>query len=153
MAQKSKKQHIAAASLPLFLENGFKGTSIDLVVKASGVSKPTVYNHFPDKAALILATLGNWIEINKPLIAPVHDKAAFDEFANREWLGGDTARIYALVIGEGFRFPEARRLFWSQFDQRWRQALTYLASQVEGLDAATAEARLDHLLMARLRHA
>ncbi|MEM7562893.1 MAG: TetR/AcrR family transcriptional regulator [Pseudomonadota bacterium] len=44
MAQKSKKDHIVATALPLFLENGFKGTSIDLVVKASEVSKPTVYN-------------------------------------------------------------------------------------------------------------
>jgi AcrR family transcriptional regulator len=51
MAQRSKKDHIAAAALPLFLENGFKGTSIDMVVRVSGVSKPTVYNHFPDKAA------------------------------------------------------------------------------------------------------
>ena len=71
MAQKSKKALVATAALPLFLQNGFKGTSIDMVVKASGVAKATVYNHFPDKAALMLATLSGWIEINKPLIAPL----------------------------------------------------------------------------------
>jgi AcrR family transcriptional regulator len=34
MAQKSKKNQIANAALPLFLDNGFKGTSIDMVVKS-----------------------------------------------------------------------------------------------------------------------
>jgi TetR/AcrR family transcriptional regulator of autoinduction and epiphytic fitness len=61
MAQKSKKEHITAVALPLFLQNGFKGTSIDVVVKQSSVSKPTVYNHFPDKAALILAVVEQWV--------------------------------------------------------------------------------------------
>ena len=33
-----------------------------MVVKASGVSKPTVYNHFPDKSALINEVLQRWID-------------------------------------------------------------------------------------------
>jgi AcrR family transcriptional regulator len=79
MAQRSKKDHIAAAALPLFLENGFKGTSIDMVVRVSGVSKPTVYNHFPDKAALMLAVLSRWIENNKPLILPIKDPSELEK--------------------------------------------------------------------------
>ncbi|MDH3389841.1 MAG: TetR/AcrR family transcriptional regulator, partial [Gammaproteobacteria bacterium] len=75
MAQKSKKDHIIASALPLFLEHGFKGTSIDMVVRASSVSKPTVYNHFPDKAALMLAVLARWTETHKPLIQPLKDIA------------------------------------------------------------------------------
>jgi len=42
VAQKSKKTLIAAAALPLFLENGFKGTSIDMVVNSSQGAKATV---------------------------------------------------------------------------------------------------------------
>src|SRR5210317_1208935 len=100
MAQKSKKDLVAAAALPLFLQNGFKGTSIDMVVKTSGVSKATVYNHFPDKAALMLATLTLWMEANKPLIAPLQGLDDFDEFLHRHWLTDESLRMYALVIGE-----------------------------------------------------
>ncbi|MCP4472956.1 MAG: TetR/AcrR family transcriptional regulator, partial [Gammaproteobacteria bacterium] len=83
MAQRSKKRHIATSALPLFLEFGFKGTSIDMVVKLTGVAKPTVYNHFPDKAALMEAVLGVWIENNKPVIMPVRDLNEFDDLIHR----------------------------------------------------------------------
>lgn len=151
MAQKSKKMQIAAAALPLFLDNGFKGTSIDMVVKTSGVSKATVYNHFPDKAALMEATLALWIDANKPVIAPVGSAADFDAFVHRHWLGDDSVRIYALVIGEGWRFSAAKQLFWEQFDRLWRQALGYLSQHCDALENAEIEQRLDHLLLQRLK--
>jgi TetR/AcrR family transcriptional regulator of autoinduction and epiphytic fitness len=151
MAQRSKKDQIAQAALPLFLQQGFKGTSIDLVVKDSKVSKATVYNHFPDKAALMQATLALWIDANKPLIAPVHNLDDFDEFARRHWLTDEAVRMYAVVIGEGWRFPEARQMFWQQFDRPWRQALVFLSSKTDALDAAVTEPRLDHLLLQRLK--
>jgi len=151
MAQKSKKNQIAAAALPLFLENGFKGTSIDMVVKASEVSKATVYNHFPDKAALMLATLSLWLEANKPLIAPLQGIADFDEFVQRHWLTDEAVRLYALVIGEGWRFPEAKQLFWTQFDRRWRQALGYLSTNATAIEADAIDMRLDHFLLQRLQ--
>ena len=151
MAQKSKKDQVATAALPLFLENGFKGTSIDMVVKSSQVSKATVYNHFPDKAALMLATLALWIDANKPLIVPVQDERDFDHFVQGHWLSDDAVRVYALVIGEGRRFPQAQQLFWSQFDQLWRKALGYLSEKARGVDQSDVEMRLDHHLMERLR--
>jgi AcrR family transcriptional regulator len=151
VAQKSKKDQIATAALALFLEHGFKGTSIDMVVKASNVSKATVYNHFPDKAALMLATLSQWIDANKPLIAPVRSMPELDEFVRRHWLTDETVRLYALVIGEGWRFPQARRLFWEQFDRLWRQALTFLSNNADAIDAAAIDLRLDHQLLQRLK--
>ena len=151
MAQKSKKEHIAGTALALFLENGFKGTSIDMVVKQCNVSKATVYNHYPDKAALMLATLSMWVEANKPLIAPVRDLDALDEFVSCHWLTDEAVRMYALVIGEGWRFPRAKQLFWEQFDRLWRQALGYLSTATEGVDAAAVDMRLDHLLLQRLK--
>jgi len=150
MAQRSKKRQIAAAALPLFLENGFKGTSIDMVVKASEVSKATIYNHFPDKAALMAATLKQWIEAHKPLIAS-RQSLDFDEFVQRHWLTDDAVRLYALVIGEGWRFPEAKQLFWSQYDRLWRQALGYLSTNATALEADAIEMRLDHHLLQRLQ--
>ncbi|MCP4768414.1 MAG: TetR/AcrR family transcriptional regulator, partial [Gammaproteobacteria bacterium] len=150
MAQKSKKDHIIKSALALFLENGFKGTSIDMVVRVSKVSKATVYNHFPDKSALMLAVLSQWIDANKPLIAPLKDSAELDEFLRRHWLTDEAVRFYALVIGEGWRFPQAKRLFWDQFDHLWRKALGYASTSIDGFELASLEQRLDHQLLARL---
>ncbi|MCP4331185.1 MAG: TetR/AcrR family transcriptional regulator [Gammaproteobacteria bacterium] len=151
MAQKSKKDYITATALPLFLENGFKGTSIDMVVRASKVSKPTVYNHFPDKTALLLAVLSRWIDANKPLISPLKDSAELDDFVRRHWLTDEAVQFYALVIGEGWRFPQAKRLFWDQFDHLWRKALGYVSANIDGLDLVSMEQWLDHQLLSRLK--
>jgi AcrR family transcriptional regulator len=151
MAQKSKKEHIVAIAEPLFLENGFKGTSIDMVVKASAVSKPTVYNHFPDKAALFHAVLLRWIENNKPLIMPISDLTALNEFIRTRWLTDEAIRFYALVIGEGWRFPQAKQLFWDQFDRLWRKAFSYLSDHSASFDQAAIDMHLDQQLLNRLR--
>lgn len=49
----SKRQVILEAATQLFIAQGYQGTSIDMVVKAAGVSKPTVYNNFSTKTALL----------------------------------------------------------------------------------------------------
>jgi AcrR family transcriptional regulator len=49
----SKKQLILDVAEQLFSKHGYQGTSIDLVVREAGVSKPTVYNNFQSKQALI----------------------------------------------------------------------------------------------------
>ena len=151
MAQKSKKDHIAAAALPLFIENGFKGTSIDMVVKTSGVSKPTVYNHFPDKSALMLAVLARWIENNKPLILPIRDLTELEAFVRNHWLTDETVRLYAIVIGEGWRFPQAKMLFWEQYDRLWRIAFDYVCEHSPQLDRSVIDRQLDRQLLERLR--
>lgn len=151
MAQRSKKDFIAATALPLFLENGFKGTSIDMVVRASGVSKPTVYNHFPDKAALMLAVMQRWIENNKPLILTISDQGELDDFIRSRWLTDEAIGFYAIVIGEGWRFPEARKLFWEQFDHLWRVAFGYVCEHSPNLLKADIERQLDRQLLDGLK--
>ena len=151
MAQKSKKDHIIRSALTLFLENGFKGTSIDMVVRTSKVSKATVYNHFPDKSALMSAVLSQWIDANKPLIASLKDSAELDEFVRRHWLTDEAVRFYALVIGEGWRFPQAKQMFWEQYDHLWRQAFAYVSVNTDSLDSALIEQQLDHQLMKGLK--
>ena len=151
MAQRSKKEHIVGIALPLFLENGFKGTSIDVVVKKSAVSKPTVYNHFPNKAALMLAVIKQWIESNKPSLAFKSKAQTLDTLIQSQWLTDDAVRLYAMVIGEGWRFPEARKIFWEQYDEIWRKALSYVAERSPNHDQTPVERLLDHELMNRLK--
>tara|TARA_R110000764_G_scaffold62819_1_gene133156 strand:+ start:4434 stop:4991 length:558 start_codon:yes stop_codon:yes gene_type:complete len=48
----SKKAHIVEVACELFTKQGYQSTSIDQVVLAAAVSKPTVYSNFPTKLVL-----------------------------------------------------------------------------------------------------
>src|SRR5215467_4416620 len=47
-----KRRAILEAAGAAFLEHGYRGTSMDAVAAAAGVSKQTVYQHFGDKQRL-----------------------------------------------------------------------------------------------------
>jgi TetR/AcrR family transcriptional regulator of autoinduction and epiphytic fitness len=151
MAQKSKKEHIIQTALTLFLEHGFKGTSVDLVVKISGVSKPTVYNHFPDKAALMHSVIETWVENNQPKINLIKDTLTLTKKIEAQWLTSETLSLYALVIGEGRRFPNAKHLFWHSFDENWQKAFTNAAENSALPVGLTVKALMDQHLIIRLK--
>ena len=44
--------------MELFAERGIDATSMDAIAEASGVSKATIYKHWPDKDALCLEVMG-----------------------------------------------------------------------------------------------
>ena len=48
---------VLAAALRLFAERGIDATSMDAIADASGVSKATIYKHWPDKDALCLEVM------------------------------------------------------------------------------------------------
>lgn len=149
MAQNSKKDQIAHAALPLFLEFGFKGSSVDMVVKSAGVSKPTVYNHFPDKAALLSYVLEVWLRdqpaprLEADTLADLADKLDQDCFSPTS-LG-----LYRLVIGENGRCPAAKVCFLAGFDRPWRDELKRWALE-RGFDPQPIEAHFSHLLLRHL---
>src|SRR5436190_10308764 len=53
---RSQRAHddVLDAALRLFSERGIDATSMDAIADASGVSKATIYKHWPDKDALCL---------------------------------------------------------------------------------------------------
>jgi AcrR family transcriptional regulator len=53
---RAHKQVIDAA-LALFAERGVDATSMDAIAEASGVSKATIYKHWPDKGALCIEVM------------------------------------------------------------------------------------------------
>lgn len=57
--QRSARAHeqVLNAALKLFSERGIDGTSMDAIAEASEVSKATIYNHWPDKEALLLEVI------------------------------------------------------------------------------------------------
>jgi AcrR family transcriptional regulator len=59
------------AALELFAERGIDATSMDAIAEASGVSKATIYNHWPDKDALCLEAMAHLLGQDQP--RPVFD--------------------------------------------------------------------------------
>lgn len=147
MAQPSKKDHIAASALPLFFEYGIKGTSVDMVVKTSKVSKPTVYNHFPDKGALFLHVVQIWLDDQPtPKICPPSGMSILDHL-EQTWLKDDALKLYALIIGEGYRAPEAAQQFKQQYDKAWRLCAEQWADNNGELKTELLEKVSHHLLL------
>lgn len=154
MARASKKDQIAVAALPLFLQNGFKGTSIDMVVKTSGVSKPTVYKHFPDKASLMGYAMRCWLQqfsgLTLPDVAtealPASGLDALKQSLATGVFEADVFRIYRLVVAEGWRFPTAKTEFYEGFDAACRASLSAWAAQHDVADEQ-AQSAFSHYLL------
>ena len=53
-------ERILDAASPLFYRRGLAAASMDDVATAAGLTKRTVYYHFPTKDDLIVAYLGRW---------------------------------------------------------------------------------------------
>lgn len=56
------RTEIAAAAIALFTKHGFDETTMADVAEASGVSRRTVYRHFPTKDDLVFEYPRRWIE-------------------------------------------------------------------------------------------
>lgn len=56
---RSERAHrrVLDAAARLFAEHGIDGSSMDAIAAASGVSKATIYKHWPDKNALVLEVM------------------------------------------------------------------------------------------------
>jgi AcrR family transcriptional regulator len=51
-------EEVLAAALKLMTDRGIEGVSVDAISEASGVSKATIYKHWPNKEALCLEAIG-----------------------------------------------------------------------------------------------
>lgn len=70
---RSAKAHgkVVKAAAHLFAERGIDSTSMDAIAEDSGVSKATIYKHWPDKDSLCLEVLGYLHGLDEEL--PVFD--------------------------------------------------------------------------------
>ena len=62
-------EKILDAAVEQFAADGFEGTNMDVIALHARVAKPTIYNHFKDKAALYLASIEYMLSRNRATIA------------------------------------------------------------------------------------
>jgi TetR/AcrR family transcriptional regulator, regulator of autoinduction and epiphytic fitness len=70
-----KRAAVIAAAIEEFLAAGFDATSMDRIAARAGVSKRTVYNHFPSKEVLFAAILRQLWEASDTEEAPAYSNA------------------------------------------------------------------------------
>src|SRR3954451_20097896 len=70
-AQQATRSRIAAAASALHEEVGIGQTMVADIARRAGVQRLTVYNHFPDLAALLPACTAHWLDRHpRPDLAP-----------------------------------------------------------------------------------
>ncbi|TMR98678.1 TetR/AcrR family transcriptional regulator [Nonomuraea basaltis] len=136
-----KRRQILEAARPVFLRNGYVGTSMDEVAALAAVSKQTVYKHFTDKeqlfTSIILDTTGQVDGLAKMITVALDDSDDLErdlgELA-RQFLDAlmrpDLLRLRRLVIAEADRFPDLGRTW---YEQGFERSLTTLTTAFERL--------------------
>jgi len=57
MAPAQRRAHLLDAALSVVLEQGYAGVSIEAIARMAGVTRPVIYDHFPNLEALIHALI------------------------------------------------------------------------------------------------
>ena len=115
-----RRSQILDAATEVFLENGYGGATIDLVVERAGASKATVYSFFGGKDGLFAAIVEERVErilsaFGDPEVAGSDVLSALAHIARRYMevvMVPDAVGLYRLIIAEGVRFPELTRTFF-----------------------------------------
>lgn len=114
-----RRSQILDAAGQVFLENGYGGATIDLVVERAGASKATVYSFFGGKDGLFAAIVEERCErilsaFGDPEVVDSNVRSALAHIARRYMdivMAPDAVGLYRLIIAEGARFPELTRTF------------------------------------------
>jgi AcrR family transcriptional regulator len=57
MAPEQRREHLLDAALEVTVEDGYAGISIESIAKLAGVTRPVIYDHFPNLGSLLQALL------------------------------------------------------------------------------------------------
>ena len=136
-----------------FLQRGYAAASMDRIAAAAGVSKPTVYSHYGDKASLFRA-LTTWMverrvrdvfggtgcEAPVPLDPATQLRQLASRIVDVSNRQPEMLDFLRLVIGESGRFPDLAQGFVAEVQQ---QALSRLVQVFSGItDEPELKARI-----------
>ena len=119
------EQAIIEATLDLFAERGFEGVCVEAVAARAGVGKATIYRRWPNKEELLLAAFGS---LKSPFPEPKGVSVRDDLLAMVEVMCADKAdprksRRYALLLGEGDKYPRLMARYKETIVQPRREAM------------------------------
>ncbi|MED5500642.1 MAG: TetR/AcrR family transcriptional regulator [Pseudomonadota bacterium] len=115
-----KARAVLDAARDIFLANGFAGATTDMIQQAAGVSKSTMYAHYPNKEALFAAVVEAECEqflktVRKPKLTGERLSDILNSMAQAYLeivLSQDGLALYRMIVAEAPRFPELGRRFY-----------------------------------------
>ncbi len=118
---REKRAAILAGAARVFFERGYEGASMSMITAAAGVSKGTIYQHFPGKAALFAATIAREAETRLAHLFEGLDHAAdITEALNNigqrfvhMLTDQQTLAIERMVVSEAAHFPALAETFYA----------------------------------------
>lgn len=114
--RRPKRRDVLDAGTEEFLEKGYAGTTLAMIAERAQVSTATVFKHFPTKADIFGAIMGEVFGNDQDALPPAPD--AGDPRAGLMEIGTDYATLLAdpkvralfrVIIAEVPRFPELGR--------------------------------------------
>ncbi|MCB8877214.1 TetR/AcrR family transcriptional regulator [Acidisoma silvae] len=117
----------------VFARDGYEGASMADIAREVGVSKGTLYNYFPSKAALFSGfistgcdeTLKHILDLAPPEKTPEETLRRVAVAVMEMMLSPFRQSIHRMVMSEALKFPELARAF---FDSGPSRALNYLST-------------------------
>lgn len=141
---KPTRDKILAESKALIYENGFAGTSIDLILDKAGITKGAFFYHFKTKAELALVLMNEFAKADLSELERVSSEIAgiseskkrllafvqtfIDMFSSLEEPPGC---LYASVSNEQNQYSGEIKKIVSDTILQWREALVQLLEAVE----------------------
>jgi TetR/AcrR family transcriptional regulator, mexJK operon transcriptional repressor len=144
-AQSEKARVVLAGARAVFLANGFSVATTDMIQQAAGVSKSTVYSHYPNKEALFVAVVEaeceRYVKTVRQHKFPerclVDTLNAIAQAYLEIVLSRDGMALYRAIVSEATRFPELGRRFYLAGPGAMNNAVA------ETLEAAEARGEVD----------
>ncbi|NLQ17928.1 TetR/AcrR family transcriptional regulator [Marinomonas sp. M1K-6] len=160
----SKKAHIVTVASGLFTEQGYQSTSIDQVVLAAAVSKPTVYSNFPAKLVLwenvltalieqaqdTMQTRLDTLQVKKDITLISGWIVLWEEWINKP----EHLAVYRILLGEQHKMAPSTFALFAEFEavlestlQAWIAKFSVSPMNFFALKAISREALLTPALM------
>lgn len=110
-----KKTRLLSAAIKVFARAGYSGASMNDIAAEAGLTKPTLYYHFPSKEALFAAMMKAPRDRMALALEPQRGKDFVDQLLQFAWSYAETVMhpdflsLARLIIAEAHRFPEIGR--------------------------------------------
>jgi AcrR family transcriptional regulator len=97
MSPEQRREHLIDAALEVILERGYARISIEAIARAAGITRPVVYDHFPNLNRLLHAVIEREERISLEQLAHVVPEDPDGE-RPRDLLAGGVERFLEAVI-------------------------------------------------------
>lgn len=122
------RELVLAATFRLLAEHGLAGATVERVAEYSGVSRSTIYRHWPDPSRLYLQALTTPMQAANPIPRTGEPRADLREYARhlaRRLNDPVFAAAFGAVMAEATRSPQ-----WAGAQRRYLRERTRTAVQI-----------------------